>query len=92
MIAHVNKEQVVLRFHSRDNLPREEWELLLDELKAHHIAGLHFKGKRSYADLAGDEELGSHRVFIQLTSETVTMAEAIAILKRRHIEIATHSG
>jgi hypothetical protein len=92
MIAHVNKEQIVLVFVPRDNLLHDEWELLLDELKSHHIPNLYPPGKRSHVDLEWEESsVKSHRVLIYLTTKTVTMDEAIAILKRRNIEIAPQS-
>jgi hypothetical protein len=83
MIAHVNEEAIVLRFDSIENLPSKEWDALLDELKSHHIPGLYPYGKRSSVDVSGPKP----RVVIYLTSETVTMDQAIAILKKRHIEV-----
>ena len=88
--AHVNEQGIVLRFDSlADNLPKPEMEKLLDELKSHYIPSFYQYGKRSHADISGETGTGSGklRVVIYFTSKTVTMDEAIQILKRRGIVV-----
>jgi hypothetical protein len=35
--AHVNEMGIVLRYSPTENLSRDDWEKLLDELKSHYI-------------------------------------------------------
>jgi hypothetical protein len=84
--AYVNERGIVLQFDSlADKLPTAEMEVLLDELKSHYIPSFYQYGKRCYVDFLGRGEL---RIVIYFTSETVTMDEAIAVLKKRsNIEV-----
>ena len=84
MTAHVNEMGIVLRYPPSDNLSHDQWEKLLDELKSHYIPSFYQYGKRSHADFA---EGGDVRVVIYFTSKTVTIDEAIAILKERNITV-----
>jgi hypothetical protein len=85
--AYVNERGIVLRFDSlADKPPTAEMEALLDELKSHYIPSFYQHGKRCYVDFFGGS--GKLRIVIYFTSETVTMDEAIRILKKRNdIEI-----
>jgi hypothetical protein len=83
--AHVNEMAIVLRYPMFENLSREQWETLLDELKSQFIPSLYQFGKRSHAD--SDASTGLSRVVIYLTDKTVTMDEAIAILKRWNFQV-----
>jgi len=83
--AHVNEMGIVMRFDSpADNLSREAWEALLDELKSHYIPSFYQYGKRLHVDASPEGKL---RAVIYLTPQTVTMDEAIAILKKRNITV-----
>jgi hypothetical protein len=84
--AHVNKMAVVLRFAPADNLSHGKWEALLDELKSHYIPSFYQYGKRSHADFG---ESGKTRVVIYFTPKTVTLDEAIVILKKWNIRCLT---
>jgi hypothetical protein len=69
--AHVNEMGIVMRFDSpADNLSREAWEALLDELKSHHIPSLYQYGKRMHVDASAEGKL---RAVIYFTAQTVTM-------------------
>ena len=88
--AHVNELGIVLRFDSlSDNLSQEEWEALLDELKSHHIPSFYGHEKRMHMDFEGVKEGQPRRlrVVIYFTPNTVAMDDAIAILKRRDINV-----
>jgi hypothetical protein len=83
--AHVNEMGIVLRFGSMaDNLSHEAWDSLLDELKSHPIPSFYQHGKRLHIDWAGE---GMLRAVIYFTPQTVTLDEAIPILKKRNIEV-----
>lgn len=83
--AHVNEMGIVLRFDAPgDNLSHEAWEALLDELKSHYIPSFYPYGKRLHVDATRD---GRVRAVIYFTPQTVTMDDAIAILKKRNIEV-----
>jgi hypothetical protein len=85
IIAHVNEMGIVLRFGSMaDNLSHEAWDSLLDELKSHPIPSFYQHGKRLHIDWAGE---GMLRAVIYFTPQTVTLDEAIPILKKRNIEV-----
>ena len=85
MTAHVNEMGIVLRFDSPlENLTPEGWESLLDELKSHYIPSFYPYGKRMSVDVSAT---GQMRGVIYFTPNTVTMDEAIPILKKRHIEV-----
>jgi hypothetical protein len=62
-----------------DNLSREQWESLLDELKSQHMPGYYPQGKRSHISLS---PTGQTNVVIYFTDETVTKDEAVTILKK----------
>jgi len=83
--AHVNEMGIVMTIASpADNLSREAWEALLDELKSHHVPSFYQYGKRLHIEASAEGKL---RAVIYFTSETVTMDEAIAILKKRNIAV-----
>jgi hypothetical protein len=83
--AHVNEQGIVMRFDSpADNLTREAWEALLDELESHHIPGLYQPGKRLHVD--GSPQ-GRLRAVVYFTPQTVTMDEAVAILEKRGMKV-----
>jgi len=83
--AHVNEMGIVLRLDApADNLSSEGWEALLDELKSHYIPSFYPYGKRLHADATRD---GRVRVVIYFTPQTVTIDDAIAILKKRNIKV-----
>lgn len=84
--AHVNEMGIVMRFDSpADNLSSQAWDALLDELKSHHIPSFYQHGKRLHVDVSPEGKL---RVVIYFTPQTVTMDEAIAILKVRKIAVS----
>jgi hypothetical protein len=83
--AHVNEMGIVLRLDApSDNLSRDGWESLLDELKSHHIPSFYGYGKRMHVDVS---ETGQIRAVIYFTSDTVTIDQAIPILKKRSIRV-----
>ena len=83
--AHVNEMGIVLRFDSPlDNLTPERWETLLDELRSHYIPSFYAYGKRLHVDVSAE---GKSRAVIYFTPNTVTMDEAITILKKRDINV-----
>jgi hypothetical protein len=84
MTAHVNENGIVLRFSPSDNPSPEGWEALLDELKSQHIPSFYPYGKRMAVDVS---ESGQTRAVIYFTEHTVTIDEAIAILKKRKIDV-----
>jgi hypothetical protein len=57
---------------------------LLDELKAHNVPGLYQEGKRMSVDVSGAGEM---RGVVYFTPSTVSMDEAIEILKKRGINV-----
>jgi hypothetical protein len=81
MIAHVNERGIVL---TDGTLPNEEWGKLLDELKSHYIPSFYQYGKRMHVDVSAQ---GKVRAVIYFTPQTVSMNEAIEILKKRNIEV-----
>lgn len=83
--AHVNEQGIVLRFPLAENLGHDDWEKLLDELKSHYIPSFYQNGKRAYVDSAGSD--GKTRVVVYFTSKTVTMDQAISILKKWNFEV-----
>jgi hypothetical protein len=83
--AHVNEMGIVMKLDSpADNLSREAWDALLDELKSHYIPSFYQYGKRLHVDVSAE---GKMRAVIYFTPQTVTMDEAIAILKKRNITV-----
>ncbi|HEV2380548.1 MAG TPA: hypothetical protein VG206_12230 [Terriglobia bacterium] len=83
--AHVNEMGIVLRFDSlADNLSREAWEALLDELKSHYIPSFYQNGKRLHVDVSAEGKL---RAVIYFTPQMVTMDDAITILKKWNIKV-----
>jgi hypothetical protein len=85
MTAHVNEMGIVLRFYPANNPNKNEWEQLLDELRSHYIPSFYQYGKRLHVDISPPE--GQTRAVIYFTPQTVTMDEAIEILKRWNIEV-----
>jgi hypothetical protein len=84
--AHVNDQGIVLRFDSpADNLSPEAWNQLLDELKSHYIPSFYQYNKRMHVDVGGDPP--KIRAVIYFTDKTVTLDEAIPILKKRNIAV-----
>jgi len=85
--AHVNEQGIILRFDTpSENLSLDGWEQLLDELKSHYIPSFYQYKKRMHVDFGGDS--GKMRVVIYFTPKTVTIDEAVAILKKRNINVA----
>jgi hypothetical protein len=83
--AHVNEMGIVIRFDSfADNLSPQAWDTLLDELRSHYIPSFYQYGKRLHVDVSPEGKL---RAVIYFTPQTVTMDEAIAILKKRKIAV-----
>jgi hypothetical protein len=77
---------IVMRFDSpADNLSRDAWEGLLNKLKAHYIQSFYQYGKRMHVDVSAEGQL---RAVIYFTPQTVTMGEAIAILKKQNIAVS----
>jgi hypothetical protein len=84
--AHVNEQGIVLRFDSlHENFSPAQWDTLLDELKSHYIPSFYQNGKRVHVDFDG--ATGKMRAVIYFTPQTVTMDQAIPILKRRNIHV-----
>lgn len=75
---------IVLRYSMADNLSPEAWDSLLDELKSHPIPSFYQRGKRVHVDFAAE---GMLRAVIYFTPQTVTMDEAIPILRERGIAV-----
>jgi hypothetical protein len=83
--AHVNELGIVLRIRHADNLSREQWEALLDELKSQHVPALYRIGERCIVDaLPGDQ---GTRMTIYLTPVTVSLGEAVMILEKWHFDV-----
>jgi hypothetical protein len=83
--AKVNDMGIVLTFDSpADNLSRDGWEALLDELKSQYIPSFYRYGKRMHVDVSPE---GKHRAVIYLTHKTVTVDDAIGILKKRNMNV-----
>jgi len=88
--AHVNAMGIVMRFDSLvDNLSKEGWEALLDELKSHYIPSFYQYEKRLHVEVTAEGKL---RAVIYFTPQTVTMDEAIAILKNYQINVVDARG
>jgi hypothetical protein len=85
MTAHVNEMGIVLRYSAADNLSPEGWESLLDALKSHDIPSFYAREKRLHVDIRPD---GNMRAVIYFTAQTVSISEAISILKKRDIEVS----
>jgi hypothetical protein len=81
MIAHVNQQGIVL---TEGRMDSEAWEELLNALKSHYIPSFYQYGKRMHVDVGAE---GKIRTVIYFTSQTVSMDEAIEILKKRNIEV-----
>jgi hypothetical protein len=83
--AHVNEMGIVMRFDSPvDNLSSEAWESLLNELKSHYIPSFYQYGKRLHVDVSAEGKL---RAVVYFTPQTVSMDDAIKILKKRGMEV-----
>jgi hypothetical protein len=83
MTAHVNREGIVLRFSVEDNLPTQQWEILLDQLNSVYLPSFYPTGKR----LVVMPEGAITKAVIYLTSDTVTLDQAIDILHHWNIEV-----
>ena len=89
--AHVNEMGIVLRFSSpSDNFTSEQWDELLDELKSHYIPSFYQYEKRMHVDVGGSPP--TVRAVIYFTDKTVTLEEAIPILKKRNIIVKDVRG
>jgi hypothetical protein len=78
--AYLSEQGIDLRFDTfTENLSKQQWESLLDELKSHHIPGLYQQGARSHASLWPS---GQTHVMIYITPKTVTRDAALSILKK----------
>lgn len=83
--AHVNEMGIVMRFDSpADNLSSEAWESLLNELKSHYIPSFYQYGKRLHVDVSAEGKL---RAVVYFTPQTVSMDDAIKILKKWGMEV-----
>jgi hypothetical protein len=82
--AHVNELGIVFRGFGPLKQTPAWWDSLLDELKTHHVPGLQPTGKRLTIDVAAG---GGHRGIVYFTPSTVTMDEAIPILKKHGVEV-----
>lgn len=83
--AHVNEMGIVIRLDSpAENPSPGDWDALLDELKSHYIPSFYQHGRRMHVDA---DLQGKVRAVIYFTPETVTMDEAIAILRKRNIKV-----
>ena len=83
--AHVNEMGIVIRFDSpAENLSKDTWESLLNKLKSHYIPSFYQYDKRVHVDVTHE---GKIRAVIYFTPQTVTMDEAIPILKERGITV-----
>lgn len=88
--ARVNDMGIVLTFDSpADNLTHDGWEGLLDELKSQYIPSFYQTGRRMHVDVSPE---GKHRAVIYFTSQTVTVDQAIGILKKRNINVIDLRG
>lgn len=83
MTAHVNKEAIALRFSMADNLRTQQWEMLLDQLKSVSLPSLYPAGRRMVVVPEGAQT----KAVIYLTSDTVTLDQAIDILHNWNIEV-----
>jgi hypothetical protein len=82
--AHVNEIGIVFRrFDALQQTPAW-WDSLLNDLKAHHVPGLQMTGKRLTVDVSAG---GGQRGIMYFTPSTVTMDEAIPILKKHGVEV-----
>jgi hypothetical protein len=85
MTAHVNNQGIVLRFDAADNLPNQQWEILLDQLKSEHIPSLYANGRRSHVSI--EPGTGKTRMVIYFTTSTVTVDQAKDILHHWGIDV-----
>ena len=83
MTAHVNQEGIVLRFSIADNLPTQQWEILLDQLKSTYLPSLYRTGKRLIVVPEGNLT----KAVIYLTPQTVTLDQAIDILHQWNMDV-----
>ena len=84
--AVVKNMGIVLNLDSPlDNPSPDSWNALLDALKSQYIPSFYQYGKRMHVDVSPE---GKHRAVIYFTSHTVSVDEAIAILKNFNISIA----
>jgi len=83
--AHVNEMGIVFRKFNSFEQPTPWWNALLDELKAHHVPGLQQTGKRMSVDAGAPG--GGFRGIVYFTPNTVSLDEAITILKKHGVEV-----
>ena len=83
--ARVNKQSIVLRFDGEENLPSQEWEMILDQLKSEHIPRLYQRGKSLHVSIEPDT--AKTRVVIYLTDKTATKKQAIDVLRHWNIDV-----
>ena len=68
-----------------DNPSADAWNALLDALKSQYIPSFYQYGKRMHVDVSPE---GRPRALVYFTSNTVSVDEAIAILKKFNISVA----
>ena len=85
MTAHVNSQGIVLRFDAADNLPSQQWEIMLDQLKSEHTPSLYANGRRSHVSI--ESGTGKTQVVIYFTSKTVAVDQAKDILHNWGIDV-----
>mgnify|MGYP001602649576 CR=1 FL=1 len=84
MRAHANDHAIVIHFLPSEEPSSEEWENLLDQLKSVNIPGYYEAGRRMRVLIDPEEKM---RVLIFLTPETVSVDDALDILRRWNIEV-----
>jgi hypothetical protein len=68
-----------------DNLSNAQWKALLDELKSQYIPSFYQYGKRMHVDF--NAQGGGMRAVVYFTPRTVSMDEAVRVLRKRGIEV-----
>jgi len=84
MRAHISEQANVIHFSPSENPSSEEWDRLLDKLKSVNIPGYYEAGRRMRVLVDPEERM---RVLIFLTTETVTVDDAISILQEWNIDV-----
>jgi hypothetical protein len=80
-----------MRFDSMaDNLSSDQWTTLLDQLKSHYIPSFYQLGKRMHVDFSAAG--GGMRAVVYLTPQTVSMDEAVRILRQRGMQVFDNNG
>jgi hypothetical protein len=83
--AHVNEMGIIFRKFNSFEQPTAWWDALLDELKVHHVPSLQQAGKRMTVDAGGSG--GGFRGIVYFSPNTVSLDEAITILKKHGVEV-----